>query len=55
MRKASAARRQGFKVTAIHNHWLFDKPRLMYLHLETVQNPLVFARKLKKALSVLKK
>ena|SRR5206468_5819744 len=54
-RFVNAARRQGFKITAIHNHWLFDKPRLIYLHLETVQNPFVFARKLKKALKVLKK
>ncbi|MGG4047830.1 DUF1259 domain-containing protein [Paenibacillus favisporus] len=51
----SAARKQGFKVTAIHNHWLFEKPRLMYLHLETVQNPVTFARKLRAALNVLKK
>lgn len=51
----SAARKQGFKVTAIHNHWLFEKPRLMYLHLETVENPVTFARKLRAALNVLKK
>ncbi|GIO55057.1 DUF1259 domain-containing protein [Paenibacillus cineris] len=44
-RFTSAARKQGFKVTAIHNHWLFEKPRLMYLHLETVENPVTFARK----------
>ncbi|WP_240913168.1 DUF1259 domain-containing protein [Paenibacillus favisporus] len=50
-----AARKQGFKVTAIHNHWLFEKPRLMYLHLETVENPVTFARKLRAALHVLKK
>ncbi|PQP90493.1 DUF1259 domain-containing protein [Paenibacillus sp. AR247] len=54
-RFTSAARKQGFKVTAIHNHWLFEKPRLMYLHLETVENPVTFARKLRAALNVLKK
>lgn len=54
-RFTSAARKQGFKVTAIHNHWLFEKPRLMYLHLETVENPVTFARKLRAALHVLKK
>ncbi|WP_152394298.1 DUF1259 domain-containing protein [Paenibacillus guangzhouensis] len=50
-----AARKRNFKVTAIHNHWLFDKPRLMYLHLEIIENPIVFARKLRSALNVLKK
>ena len=54
-RFTSAARKQGFKVTAIHNHWLFEKPRLMYLHLESVENPVTFARKLRSALNVLKK
>ncbi|EGK07331.1 protein of hypothetical function LppY and LpqO [Desmospora sp. 8437] len=49
-----AARRQGFLVTAIHNHWLFEKPRLMYLHLESVENPVRFAIKLRKALNILK-
>lgn len=36
----------GLKVTAIHNHWLFDSPRLMYVHVETVENPIIFSRKL---------
>ncbi|WP_306431050.1 DUF1259 domain-containing protein [Paenibacillus sp. XY044] len=43
------------RLAAIHNHWLFEKPRLMYLHLETVGNPVTFARKLRTALNVLKK
>ncbi|KZE80013.1 DUF1259 domain-containing protein [Paenibacillus elgii] len=50
-----AARRRNFKVTAIHNHWLFEKPRLIYLHLENIENPIIFARKLRSALNVLKK
>lgn len=50
----NAARRQGFLVTAIHNHWLFEEPRLIYLHLESVENPVKFAIKLRKALNVLK-
>lgn len=49
-----AARKRNFKVTAIHNHWLFDKPHLIYLHLESVENPIIFARKLRSALNVLK-
>lgn len=54
-RFTSAVRKRNLKVTAIHNHWLFDKPRLMYLHIESVENPIVFAKKLRAALDVLKK
>lgn len=41
----TALRRRGIIVTALHNHWLFDKPRLMYMHWENVGDPFVFARK----------
>ena len=40
----TALRRRGITVTAFHNHWLFDQPRLMYLHWENVGDPFVFAR-----------
>lgn len=41
----SALRRRGFIVTAVHNHWLFDKPRLMYMHWENDDmDPVEFAR-----------
>lgn len=41
-----ALQRRGIKVTAFHNHWLFEKPRLMYLHWENVgMDPFEFARK----------
>ncbi|MGO0062990.1 DUF1259 domain-containing protein [Brevibacillus fluminis] len=53
-RFVDAARKQKLKVTAIHNHWLFDDPRLMYIHLESVSEPVKFAKKLRKALDVLK-
>ncbi|PGL70963.1 DUF1259 domain-containing protein [Bacillus sp. AFS055030] len=32
----TALRKRGITVTAVHNHWLFDKPRLMYMHWENV-------------------
>lgn len=32
----TALRKRGIIVTAVHNHWLFDKPRLMYMHWENV-------------------
>nr|WP_051529951.1 DUF1259 domain-containing protein [Anoxybacillus tepidamans] len=40
----SALRERGITVTAIHNHWLFDEPRLMYMHWENVGDPFEFAR-----------
>jgi len=49
----SRLRRHGIKVTAVHNHWLFDSPRLMYIHYETIANPLDFAKKVRDANRVL--
>jgi len=49
----SKLRQHGIIVTAIHNHWLFDKPRLMYMHWVSIDHPLAFARKTRDALSVL--
>ncbi|SDH25696.1 protein of unknown function [Alteribacillus persepolensis] len=46
--------KQNIQVTAIHNHWLFDDPRLMYIHFQSVEPPLEFAKKTAAALSVLK-
>lgn len=46
-------REHGIIVTAIHNHWLFDNPRLMYMHFVLVDEPMEFAEKVKDALSVL--
>lgn len=47
-------RRNGIKVTALHNHWLFDCPRLMYVHFEAIGNPICFAKKVAEALEVLR-
>jgi biotin operon repressor len=49
----SKLREHGIIVTAVHNHWLFDEPRLMYMHFESIDQPLSFARKVRDALSVL--
>ncbi|XOQ13986.1 MAG: DUF1259 domain-containing protein [Shouchella clausii] len=41
-----ALRKRGLKVTAFHNHWLFEEPRLMYMHWENVGlEPLEFTRR----------
>ena len=49
----SRLRKHGIKVTAQHNHWLFDSPRLMYVHFEAIDRPLDFARKVRDANRVL--
>src|SRR5699024_8359042 len=36
-------KQRGMTVTAVHNHWLFEKPRLMYMHWYNIgMNPLQF-------------
>ena len=51
----SALRARGILVTALHNHWLFDNPRLMYINFESIDRPLDFARKVAEALRVLRR
>lgn len=50
----SILRKHNILVTALHNHWLFDNPRLMYIHFESIDEPLDFARKVADALRVLR-
>jgi hypothetical protein len=45
-----ALRRAGIEVTALHNHWLFERPRLMYMHWEAVMEPQQFLRASRAAL-----
>ncbi|HZG76091.1 MAG TPA: DUF1259 domain-containing protein [Paenibacillus sp.] len=52
-RFTSRLRKHGIIITSVHNHWLFDNPRLMYMHWEAIDRPAAFARKTKDALSVL--
>jgi len=52
-RLMSNLRKRGIKVTAVHNHWLKETPRLMYMHWEAVENPIVFARKTKESIAFL--
>ncbi|KIL39488.1 hypothetical protein SD70_19570 [Gordoniibacillus kamchatkensis] len=51
----SRLRKHNIKVTALHNHWLFDKPNLWFIHFEKNERPLVFAREVRDALNVLTK
>ncbi|MET3575600.1 DUF1259 domain-containing protein [Bhargavaea ullalensis] len=36
----------GLIISAVHNHWLFTKPLIMYVHVQSVEPPLDFARKM---------
>lgn len=49
----SALRRRGLKVTALHNHWLFDSPRTLFIHFEAIKRPLQFARDVRAAFRVI--
>lgn len=46
-------RKNGIKVTAVHNHWLFEEPRIMYIHWESIDNPVAFAKKVKRSIAFL--
>lgn len=37
---------QGIIVSALHNHWLYMNPLIMYVHIQSVEPPLHFAKKL---------
>jgi hypothetical protein len=41
-------------ITALHNHWLFADPAIKYLHVQTVEKPEAFAKRLSEAFKVLK-
>ena len=49
----SALRDNDIIVTALHNHWLFENPRLFYIHFESIDEPLEFAEKVAEAFEVL--
>ncbi|MBS4223595.1 DUF1259 domain-containing protein [Lederbergia citrea] len=44
---------QGLIVSALHNHWIFMEPHILYIHIQSVEPPLNFARKLAHAFSTL--
>ncbi|MBB3111801.1 hypothetical protein FHS18_003869 [Paenibacillus phyllosphaerae] len=38
-------RKRGIKVTAIHNHWLFQSNCFKYIHWESIDDPVDFVQK----------
>jgi hypothetical protein len=51
----SALLAEGLDVTAIHNHFFFEVPRIFYMHVHGHGTPAELARKLKPALAVIGK
>lgn len=45
---------QKLVVSAIHNHWIFTVPEILYVHIQSMEPPLQFAKKLKYAFSALR-
>lgn len=46
--------RNGVIISALHNHWLYTEPNILYIHFQSVEPPLSFARKVAEAFRVLK-
>ncbi|MED4015594.1 DUF1259 domain-containing protein [Sutcliffiella cohnii] len=46
--------RNGIIISAIHNHWLYTVPTILYVHFQSVEPPLNFARKVAEAFKVLR-
>ena len=44
---------QGIIVSALHNHWLYMKPLIMYIHIQSIEPPLNNAKKLANSFLVL--
>ncbi|MGI8316256.1 DUF1259 domain-containing protein [Halobacillus mangrovi] len=47
--------RNGIIISALHNHWLFTSPTILYLHFQSIEPPLLFAKKVSKAFQSLKR
>lgn len=41
-------------ISAIHNHWMFTTPTILYVHFQSVEPPLSFAHKAAEAFNTLK-
>src|SRR5438067_12062271 len=49
----SALLDNGFDVTALHNHFLWDEPRMLYMHVHAHGKPADLARQVKPALDLI--
>lgn len=46
--------RNGIIISAVHNHWMYTQPTILYVHFQSVEPPLSFAQKVAEAFRVLK-
>ena len=46
--------RNGITISALHNHWLYTEPKILYIHFQSVEPPLNFAHRVAEAMKVLK-
>ncbi|WP_203362513.1 DUF1259 domain-containing protein [Bacillus sp. REN10] len=46
--------KNGIIISALHNHWLYTKPTILYIHFQSIEPPLSFARKVAEAFRMLK-
>ncbi|MED4229496.1 DUF1259 domain-containing protein [Neobacillus cucumis] len=44
---------QGMIISALHNHWLYTEPSIMYIHIQAIEPPLNFAKKMAHSFSFL--
>lgn len=44
----------GMIISALHNHWMYTNPTILYLHFQSVEPPVSFASKVAEALRALK-
>lgn len=40
-------------IAAVHNHWIFDDPHLIYVHVQAIMRPRVFAQRIAEVLAIL--
>ncbi|MFS0787673.1 DUF1259 domain-containing protein [Shouchella sp. 1P09AA] len=45
---------QGIAISAIHNHWIFTNPTLLYVHFQSIDLPIQFAQKTANAMQTLR-
>lgn len=46
--------KNGIIISAVHNHWLYTKPDILYIHFQSIESPLSFAYKIAEAIRLLK-
>jgi hypothetical protein len=48
------AKEKDIQVAALHNHWIYVQPLVLGLHLQSIEHPLAFAKKMQRIVSFLK-